>query len=168
MGTLIRYLSLFFVIILAEVLHISVFRYGHVVIALLLFFVFFLRPQTALICAFFAGLFEDSITGPFGFHMIVYSFISLFSTFVCGMLLTNKSFLAFSLLEISGFFAYHIVWAFFYFLSGFFYRQGVLAPFQYAEEMLLGFFMQSVFIGILFLLQYRRIRFSRAYLMFSE
>lgn len=133
-------------------------------IALILFLVFFLRPQTALIGAFIAGLLEDLIAGPFGFHMVLYPFISFCGILVCDTLLTNKSFLAFFLLEISGFFFYYIIGISISSLQGFFYTYVSLG---YLREILYGFLMQNVFILILYAVQYRRVKFSRAYLMFS-
>ncbi|GEM_PF-1339983 len=172
MGILIQYISLFFGIILVETLHMSVFQYGHIVIAFLLFLVFFFRPQQALVSALIMGILEDSVTSPFGFHMIIYPLISFGGIVVCSVLLTNKSFLAFFLLGMGGFFTYQLL-GILSLLTHDLMRQEIFSlhdffSFTYAREILYGFLMQSVLLLFLYGIQYRRIKFSRAYLMFSE
>jgi hypothetical protein len=161
-----RHLFLFLIVALAGVLHISVFKYGHSVLALLLFFVFFLSRHTAFIYACIAGILEDSITGPFGFHSIVYPFIIILGSVLCNTFITNKSFFAFFLLNIAGFLTYHIIGATFLFFQMIIQRQFILETvfsLEYLKEIGLGLGMQAIFLSALYGLRYRRMKFSRAY-----
>jgi len=166
METLLRHAFLFFLVVLAEILHISVLRYGHIVLALILFFVFFLPKKTALVYAYIAGLLEDIIAGPFGFHSILYPLISFLGSILCTAFLTNKSFFAFFILNIVGFFTYHGIGILFFFFQFFIHKGmslGDLFSFGYLQEIGIGLIVQIVFLSIMYGLQYRRIKFSRAY-----
>lgn len=168
MRIFIYYLSLSLCIFLAEVLSISVFQHGHIILALLLFFIFFLRPQTALFCACIAGLLEDIIVGPFGLWMITYTCITVMGIGICKTLLTNKSFFAFFLLEIFGFSLYRITEVLFFSFHRILTHQDIVFHVPILFEYVKDTAAQIFIICILYLIQYRRIRFSRAYLMFSE
>ncbi|MBI2644751.1 hypothetical protein HYW94_01055 [Candidatus Uhrbacteria bacterium] len=172
METFLRHLLLFFAVVLAETLHISVFRYGHIVIALMVFFVFFLPSRTALTYACVAGFIEDIIAGPFGMHIVLYPLISLLGLLLCASFLTNKSFSAFFLLGIAGFFLYHVVGTSAGFFSAMMQQQSeafrLFFSFEYAEELAIGFGIQSVFLIFFYIIQYRRVQFSRAFLMFPQ
>lgn len=169
--SIIRWGGLFLIIVCAEALQISVFRYGNIVIALLLFLVFFFDQRTALASAFFAGFLEDVIAGPFGFHSMTYPFLSFGANIVCSTLLTNKSFFAFFLLSIAGFFSFAFLQILAFFFQETIWRGSeffhIFFSFLYAREMLYGFFIQTALILALYGIQYRGMRATRAYFLSS-
>ncbi len=103
---------LFFLVLsslLVLVLQISFFGAIPLILAYLLYILFFTSQRDALVLAFILGFFHDLYSPSFGNFLATYPFVVFVLAFLSQIIITNKSFIAFTLLGVCAFLLFEIL-----------------------------------------------------------
>ncbi len=103
---------IFFLIVtslIVLVLQISFFGAIPLILAYLLYILFFIGQRDALVLSFILGFFHDLYSPSFGLFLAAYPFVVFVLAFLSQIIITNKSFIAFTLLGVCAFLFFEIL-----------------------------------------------------------
>lgn len=139
-------------ILFAFVLQFWLMPAGELPLAVLVTVLFFLGKKPALLSAVILGFLLDLFSPVFGLHLVLYAAIIAIVSRLSAALFTDQSFPSFAVLSLGSYVAYAIGAEVLLFAHAVFSRVEILPPLVALHQFGLGFALQCILTGVLYIL----------------